>query len=65
MSDWQPISTAPTDDEDREILVWDGSGCDVVRIWWWDGGKPVWFNGDVVVKPTHWMPLPSPPDRPL
>jgi hypothetical protein len=56
--DWQPIETAPRDG--TEILVW-GGGHDVASVWWQDGDEDVWFNGDVIVHPTHWMPLPKPP----
>ena len=61
MTDWYPIETAPKRDEGRDILVWDGFVCDVVNVGWWEGDEPVWFNGDVRVNPTHWMPLPEPP----
>ena len=69
---WQPIETAP---QDRPILGWmpsggpadakggaglaivqrDGNGWKVVHDyedWWWAG-----YN------PTHWMPLPTPPEQ--
>lgn len=61
---WQPIETAPQDC-DTYILVFTGYGCDVVSCHWHDdNGQPVWFNGDVTVGATHWMPLPEPPHDP-
>jgi len=60
MSGWQPIETAPTDE--TEILGVDRHKCyRVVWVWWWEDGKPVWFDGDCQMDPTHWMPLPEPP----
>jgi hypothetical protein len=69
---WQPIETAPKTDpvEMRAIclLGWcpdpgalnDG---DIRVIWWeprWKGGA--WNSDrDLVEHPTHWMPLPEPP----
>jgi len=50
-SEWQPIETAP---KDQEILVWaHGIGQWVSKFAWWDCGAHR--------KPTHWMPLPEPP----
>lgn len=61
MSEWQPIETAPKDG--TEILVFD-DGAYIVTPWiegddqsgWWD-------NGFMDPPPTHWMPLPAPPER--
>ena len=66
MADWQPISSAPRDDDSVNVgmLLWDGS--DIVRGFrdWQDeneflreDGLP-FRDGD---RPTHWMPLPEPP----
>lgn len=59
---WRPIETAPKDDtkflgcepaHDYYFVCW--------KEWKNDDGSPVYFNGDVVVEPTHWMPLPAVP----
>ncbi len=66
---WQPIETAPKDG--RRIIV----SCDgrVRTAYWTDNGearrpKPYWYYDSAMgVKwvrnnpPTHWMPLPEPP----
>lgn len=63
MSEWQPIETAPQDgtevllhcaEGDINVAYWDGT-------WWADTIE----GGDVTRRgsgePTHWMPLPEPP----
>lgn len=60
---WQPIETAPKDG--REILA---SEYGYVEIAFWSGGVSKWigpcdsFGDPVVMAPTHWMPLPAPPE---
>ena len=58
---WQPIETAPTDG--GEVLVYVGKsyvgGC-VVAVKDTNGDWLDW-DGDVW-EPTHWMPLPTPPE---
>jgi hypothetical protein len=57
VSEWQPIATAPRNGS--EILAWDELGfCAVV---YWDDARVEWTNGDIVLQPTHWMPLPKGP----
>jgi hypothetical protein len=66
---WQPIDTAPKDG--TKILVFDGVDMTTVR---WMDGRSEWWPGEWQLvcagmnaeecefyKPTHWMPLPEPP----
>ena len=56
ISQWRPIETAPRDY--TYILIYDGK----VRIAEWDG--ECWCAGDAFISyPTHWMPLPPPPQQ--
>ena len=73
-SGWQPIESAPKTPGDfskrHYLLGWcpddtapDGGDC---RIVWWEphmeGG--IWFGDrDLKERPTHWMPLPTPPSE--
>jgi hypothetical protein len=69
MSNWQPIETAPKDGTD--ILIWNGSWMVTVR-WappyqygYWDlveCGTHA-SDGFLTYDPTHWMPLPSKPQK--
>ena len=68
---WQPIETAP---KETSVLIygfWEGelhAKEDQREIWkahfaydkWWiEGGE---FYAQHVISPTHWMPLPEPPN---
>jgi len=57
MSEWRPIETAPKDG--RDVLTWDG---DSVYLASFDKDK-WWVLVEFTVEPTHWMPLPEPPDQ--
>ena len=59
MSEWKSIESAPRDG--THVLIWDGSSCDVAWVGWTDREGDVWFNGDVVIRPTHFRPRPPPP----
>ena len=70
MSGWQPIETAPTGRQ-RFIVIWKG------RFGWWSDAnayrshKPlqredgtlcdIIYDGWTRRTPTHWQPLPEPP----
>ena len=65
---WQPIETAPKDGTNVLLVnrkgnmatgLWQGRG--VMAGWWLRGGNGpnVFFNDHH--GPTHWMPLPAPP----
>jgi hypothetical protein len=70
---WQPIQTAPKDGVPI-ILGFAGSGAN--EGYWHDGSKNHWgyagwyFSDDNILTskpnlPTHWQPLPEPPQTPL
>lgn len=69
--EWQPIETAPKDG--TEILLYDGFGLQVCRYGFDSVHNRVklWVYGDTLdqyntrldmADPTHWMPLPEPPN---
>ena len=62
--DWQPIETAPKDGS--RIVVWVGRYGAVIARWLREtAGTPCWWgqvSQGVAVQPTHWMPLPAPPE---
>jgi hypothetical protein len=64
MSDWQSIETAPKNETD--VLTFGPAGMIVAR--YDDDAWRIYNNGyeDATVRkqPTHWMPLPSPPEPP-
>lgn len=58
MSDWQPIETAPKDG--TVIDLWSR---DFGRLTdeWWDIEDQCWALSGIA-RPTHWMPIPEPPN---
>ena len=63
MTGWQPIETAPKDGtlflaweirEEMAVMQWNAR-CEAFRI----VADTEWFSG---IKPTHWRPLPAPPE---
>lgn len=66
MVEWRPIETAPRGtDSLGPILVVYGEDTPSYHVayegWTEDDGTIAWFNGDVRVYPTHWLPLPPAP----
>ena len=62
MSVWHPIATAPKDGSD--ILTYVKCGGISVRFWdCGDDDEMAWQPRIRGVFPTHWMPLPSPPEE--
>ena len=65
MSEWQPIETAPKDKTDILVL----SEGRVVEAYWegsrsrgyWDSFFQSYESESL--EPTHWMPLPAPPNK--
>ncbi len=60
--DWQPIATAPKDE--TQILIW-WEGDEFMNIGYWEDGKHGgWHSteGERFESPTHWQPLPAPPE---
>lgn len=75
MNGWKPIESAPRDGSRVDLWVsyGDGEGDRVPDCWWQDGGWAFdWHHdrGSIAMSlgwaeaPTHWMPLPTPPEPP-
>jgi len=63
---WNQISSAPAR---QEVLVFDDGIICVARMEpdiWDENDEPIWIVGygaEYGPKPSHWMPLPDPPER--
>jgi hypothetical protein len=61
---WQPIETAPRDGTMIDVWAWPGERIPDVS-WREEWGQ--WLhddgNGLLSCVPTHWMPLPAPPEQ--
>lgn len=53
---WRPIESAPKDG--TEMWLWEGSD----YRGHWSSRAEKWFSGGINIFPTHWMPLPTPPE---
>lgn len=69
--EWQPIETAPKGRFYAEkwflsasppLLLWDGLGATIGQYGYTERGKGRWRDWRGNVEPTHWMPLPAPPE---
>lgn len=65
---WRPIADAPKDG--TEILIINPGSCIGATLGIWapfeDEGKmwrSAWDHEAIAMQPTHWMPLPSAPER--
>jgi hypothetical protein len=70
---WHPIATAPKTSVEAMKAIPILGYCpgehsdDKVRVIWWEprlGGTGMWYDDrgiKDIVKPSHWMPLPPPP----
>jgi hypothetical protein len=72
VSGWRPIETAPVEPFDAaswymnaspSVLVWQGSYCVIATYGYTKQGKGRWRDHRGNIEPTHWMPLPAPPER--
>lgn len=69
-SEWQPIETAPKDGQAiilwpyDHYSIWDGASIGEVVCGFYSKDDDEWNNPEERRKfnPTHWMPLPSPPE---
>jgi len=67
MSEWQDISTAPKKGINQfRVILLSRAGQKESMPCYWDGENwkcaSVFGNDLIYVHPTHWMPLPSPPE---
>jgi len=56
-SEWQPIATAPKDWTNILFFADEDIG-----ICWWDVDAGAWKSAYRDEYPTHWQPLPEPPE---
>ena len=69
MSEWQPIETAPTNDDcgqTRFLAVGADGFVTIAFVGWHEEGVPVYVHENYVSvrNLTHWMPIPAPPVQP-
>ena len=63
---WKPIESAPKDG--TRVLSYREGYAESMAVVWWNGtgcGAACWLpvNGAVWHSPTHWQPLPAPPQE--
>lgn len=65
MTNWQPIETAPKDGNDIIVFCDDTNE---MMVAFWNKKYEGWqfamghYDGAHVCSPSHWMPLPEPPE---
>jgi hypothetical protein len=64
VSEWQPIETATKDSTRRWLFFPYKHSDDQQCVGWWDDDYGCWIDhrDSNISDPTHWMPLPEPPD---
>lgn len=65
MNTWQPIETADRGPDRKAILGWfPAIKCTFTIFWDKHDQRWTYFggHGQVLEAPTHWMPMPAPPD---
>ena len=55
---WQPIETAPAADGSNRILVFHPKRGIEMQL-----ADGEWWRFETKMGPTHWMPLPDPPEQ--
>jgi hypothetical protein len=73
VTDWQPIETAPKGDDPKDadgppIILWQKGWPHGYEGYWYAYGQAWWpANEDseygYELYPSHWMPLPTPPNK--
>ena len=57
---WMPIETAPRKNCEPVLLIDEGN----YYVGYWISSPPMWIEpGAGRITPTHWMPLPPPPQE--
>jgi hypothetical protein len=59
--EWNKIHSAPKDGSEIIAFWWEGEW-PCVAIVHWNAGDHGWFEDEFDVYPTHWMPVPPPPN---
>lgn len=63
--DWQPIETAPKNERLLLLRQKDGDEWSGTFVGYWSHSRSSWMYGigRRIPNPTHWMPLPEPPEQ--
>lgn len=59
---WQPIETAPTNDEEMPIIIHGKNGVDIA-VWVHPSKKHTFMTSQGIIKPQFWLPIPPLPDE--